>query len=122
MTNKKNNATCSICGKGYYMCQSCKDQSRLHPWKIHTDTSKHFKIFQIVRGYSIKIYTKAEAKNKLQAVDLSDMKDFLPNIKSIIEAILAEDIPEDNTDDENKIDNVSKKSKKYKSRGTNECR
>lgn len=110
------------------MCQSCKDQARLHPWKIHTDTSEHYKIFQIVRGYSIKIYTKVEAKSKLQTVDLSDIKDFLPNIKSIIETILAEDIPEDNTEysktniDENKINNTNKKSKKYKSRGNDECR
>ncbi len=91
MFNNTNNAKCSICGNGYYMCRSCKDQLRLSPWKIHTDTSEHFKIFQIVRGYSIGLYTKDEAKNKFENVDLSDLETFLPEVKSVIKTILVDD-------------------------------
>lgn len=90
MLTEKNNSTCAICGNGYYMCRSCKDQLRLSPWKIHTDTSEHYKIFQIVRGYSIGLYTKDEAKDKFKNVDLADLKDFLPEVQSVIETILAD--------------------------------
>ena len=88
---EKNNAVCSICGKPYHLCLSCKDAIRLSPWKIHTDTSEHYKIFQIIKGYSTNVYTKDEAKNRLKNVDLSDLETFKPHIKSIIEDVLREE-------------------------------
>lgn len=88
---EKNNATCSICGKPYFLCLSCKDAIKLSPWKIHTDTSEHYKIFQIIKGYNTKVYTKDEARDRLKNVDLSDLKTFRPHIKSIIEDILKEE-------------------------------
>ena len=84
------NATCAICGKGYHLCVSCKSIMELNPWKIHTDTSEHYKIYQIIRGYSVGLYEKAEAKSKLQMVDLSDLNDLRDNIKNIINDIMAE--------------------------------
>ena len=84
----KNNATCAICGKGYYMCLSCKDMTKLHPWKMHTDTSEHYKIYQILRGYNTKVYSKEEARLKLQMVDLSDFDNLRDNIKNIINDIM----------------------------------
>ena len=61
---EKNNATCSICGRGYYMCLSCKDMMKLNPWKRHTDTSDHYKIYQILHGFNTGVYIKEEAKGK----------------------------------------------------------
>lgn len=87
---EKINATCSICGKGYYKCLSCKDIMNLSPWKLHTDTSEHYKVFQILRGYSTKVYSKDEAKSKLQMVDLSDFNDLRDNIKNVINEIIKE--------------------------------
>lgn len=86
-----NNATCSICGKSYYICRSCKDKMKLNPWKLHTDTSEHYKIFQIVRGYSIGVYDAKEAKEKLGNVDLSDLEYFVPSVKNTINNILNND-------------------------------
>ena len=37
---------------------------RLSPWKIHTDTAEHYKIYQIIHGLSTNAYSKAEAKEK----------------------------------------------------------
>ena len=109
MLAEKNNSTCAICGKGYYMCRSCKDQLRLSPWKIHTDTSEHYKIFQIVRGYSIGLYTKDEAKDKFKNVDLADLKDFLPEVQSVIETILADkNESSENENADGTIDNEKK--------------
>lgn len=94
---EKINASCSICGKGYYMCLSCKDLMALSPWKIHTDTSEHYKIYQIIHGYSTGVYNKEEAKSKLQMVDLSDLDSFREHIKVLIKDILndenVEEIP-----------------------------
>lgn len=87
---EKNNSYCSICGKGYYICLSCKSH-KLTPWKIHTDTFEHYKIYQILHGYSIGVYDKNEAKSKLQKIDLSDINDFRFNIKLAIQNILSDD-------------------------------
>lgn len=88
---EKNNATCSICGKEYYKCLSCDDQMRISPWKQYTCTSEHYKIFQVVRGFNIGMYTKEEAMEKLQNVDLSDLNGLRANIKKVIKDILKED-------------------------------
>lgn len=88
---EKNNATCGICGRGYYVCHSCKDSVKLHPFKNFTDTAEHYKVFQVVRGYSTGVYTKDEAKEKFQNVDLQDLEDYMPHIKQIIKDILKEE-------------------------------
>lgn len=87
---EKINATCSICGKGYYKCLTCQSEIRATPWKHHTDTSEHYKIFQVIHGYNTGVYTKAEAKEKLNTIDLSDLNDLRDNIKNIIKDIMKE--------------------------------
>lgn len=87
----ENNAVCSICGKAYYLCLSCSDAMKLHPWKTYTDSQECFKVFQVVRGFSTGVYTKDEAKEKLQNVDLKDINSFRPHIKKIVKDILKED-------------------------------
>ena len=86
----KNNSICSICGKEYYACLSCHDSIRVNPWKIYTDTSEHYKVFQIVRGYNTGVYNKDEAREKLNHVNLDDIEHFRPNIKQIVKDILKE--------------------------------
>ena len=88
---EKINATCSICGKGYYKCLTCQSEIKAMPWKQYTDTSEHYKIFQVIRGYNTGVYTKSEAKEKLKAIDLSDLNDLRDNIKKIIKDIMKED-------------------------------
>lgn len=88
---EKNNSVCSICGKEYYACLSCSDAMKLHPWKIYTDTQECFKVFQVVRGFSTGVYTKDEAKEKLQNVDLKNVDSFRPHIKKIVKDILKEE-------------------------------
>lgn len=85
---KKNNATCSICGKEYHMCISCKDDISVMPWKKHTCTSEHYKVYQVIHGLSTKVYDKDEAKSKLQNIDLSDLESFRDNIKTIIKDVI----------------------------------
>lgn len=87
----ENNAVCSICGKAYHLCLSCSDAIKLHPWKTYTDSQECFKVFQVVRGFSTGVYTKDEAREKLQNVDLKDVNSFRPHIKKIVKDILKEE-------------------------------
>ena len=89
----ENNAVCSICGKEYYACLSCHDSIKVNPWKVFTDTSEHYKVFQVVRGLSTKVYTKEEAKDKLKNINLEDLESYIPNIKKIIKDIIKEEKP-----------------------------
>ena len=88
---ERNNAKCSICGKDYYKCVSCKDAMALSPWKAFCDTAEHYKVHQLIRAYNSNVYTKDEAKDKLKNIDLSDVDTFKPNIKQIVKDILKED-------------------------------
>ena len=89
----ENNAVCSICGKEYYACLSCHDSIKANPWKAFTDTSEHYKIFQVIRGFSTKVYNKEEAKARLENINLDDMNSFMPHIKKIIKDIIKEEKP-----------------------------
>ena len=87
----ENNAVCSICGKEYYACLSCSDAMKLHPFKSFTDTAEHFKVFQVVRGFSTGVYTKDESKEKFKNIALTDIESFRPHIRDIIKDIIKED-------------------------------
>lgn len=88
---EKNNATCSICGSEYYVCLSCKDKMKLHPWKTYCCSPSHFQVAQVVRGFSNGVYNKEEFKSKLLNVDLSDLDSYKEHIKAIIKDALKED-------------------------------
>lgn len=88
---EKNNATCSICGNGYYVCLSCKDNITLHPYKVHCCSPSHFQVFQVVRGFSTGVYNKDEFKFKLKNIDLSDLDSYREHIKTLIKDALKED-------------------------------
>lgn len=90
---EKFNATCSICGRPYYKCISCKDTMALNPWKSFCDTAEHYKVHQIISGFNSGVYTKDEAKTKLNNVDLHDLNSFRTNIKKIVKDILKEEKP-----------------------------
>ena len=89
---EKNNATCSICDSGYYVCNSCKDSIRLQPWKIHCCSADCYKTYQVVRGFSTGVYTKDEFKSKLKNVDLSNLENYREHIKALIKDALKEEV------------------------------
>ena len=88
---EKNNATCSICGKAYYKCLSCKGKGSSEPWKMHCCSSEHFKIYQVIHGVNTGVYTKDEAREKFKIIDLSDLNKLRDNIKKIVKDIIKED-------------------------------
>lgn len=82
------NAKCAICGKDYYICMSCKNRIRLKPWTVYTDTPECYKVFQIIHGFSTGVYTKEEAKEKLQNIESIELESYKEEIKKVIEDIL----------------------------------
>lgn len=103
------NAKCSICGKGYHLCLSCSNTKTFAPWRTITDTIECYKIFLIIRDYSNKYITKAEAKLQLDNYDLSELDSYEDNIRVIVNEIFAEDKPNRKkasvkSDDAEKID------------------
>lgn len=82
------NSYCSICGKGYHLCMTCRSRIKSQPWTVYTDTSEHYKIFLILSAYNSKVYDKEEAKKRLLNVDLSDIENFKDIVKNTIREIL----------------------------------
>lgn len=103
---ERKNATCAICGKGYEMCYSCRKNDPSSLWKIHCDTPEHYKIFQVVNGYTAGVYDIDEAAKKFENINLSDLEELRPNIKKIIKEILDSKKKDDvvDIDDSNKED------------------
>lgn len=89
MTETNINAHCSICGKGYHLCQTCSDQKTIKPWRTVTDSIEHFKIYTAIHGYTIS-KDKGTAKKELQKCDLTGLDNFNPEIKTIINEIMEE--------------------------------
>lgn len=87
----KPNATCAICGKPYRMCYSCKKNDRTLVWKRFCDTPEHYKIYQLVHGYTTGLYTKSEAKRKLKNIDTSDIDELRSHIRDILMDIMGSD-------------------------------
>lgn len=114
----KNNSTCSICGEPYYLCISCKEKMAAAPWKMHCDTAEHYKVYQIINGYSAGIYSKDEAKKRFEKVDLSDMDKFREHIRATIEDILGAPAKTNDEDNGENVENDSKSEETYKSSGT----
>ena len=85
---EKNNSFCAICNKPYYLCLSCKDKIKLKPYKVHTDTAEHYKIFEVLRGYNLGLLSKERAKEMLEKVNLSDIETFKEKIKEKIDEIM----------------------------------
>ena len=63
------------------------------------------------------MYTKEEAKDKFKNLDLTDVKDFLPKIQSVIETILADETPFNETENIQDTTNTEKKIRKSKHGG-----
>ena len=86
--SEKNNAVCAICGKGYHMCLSGKDKLAAAPWKMHCCNAEHYKIYQILHGHTVGLYTDAEAKKRLKRVDLSDLAELREDKQVVIKGLL----------------------------------
>lgn len=87
-------AVCSICGKEYRACLSCKEKMKIMPWKRLTDTEECYKIFLTLQSYTNKNTTKEEARSALEKVKFNK-EELKPHIQAAIDEIFAKDPEED---------------------------
>lgn len=81
------NAYCSICGKGYHVCNSCLEQKTFKPWRTIVDSIEHYKIYMAIHGYTLS-KNKESAKQELEKCDLTGLENFKPEIQSVIKEIM----------------------------------
>lgn len=89
MSEQNINAWCTICGNGYHVCNSCHEQKSFNPWRIVTDSREHYLIYLIIHEYN-RTKNKEAAAAELTACNLSGYQQFKPEIRAIIEEILAD--------------------------------
>lgn len=99
----ENNATCSICDKGYHLCLSCKDSIKLSPWKLHCCSVECYQTFQAVKGFSNGVYNKDDFRSKLKNIDLSNLENYREHIKVLIKDTLKEESMAKSTTEESVV-------------------
>lgn len=86
---KESNATCSICGRDYYVCNTCRSTKTLKPWRTIADTIDCYKIYMIIHDYKNGTITKENARKKLDNCTLP--KTFQTHINEVIDEIMSID-------------------------------
>lgn len=87
----RRNRECYLCGKDYQYCPSCS-QDRMKPaWmsEFHSESCKN--IFDICTRFNMKLISKSDAKEALNAYDLSNKENFKPYVQRDLEVIFAEE-------------------------------
>lgn len=80
-------ATCTICGKKYDLCLSCKKQLSITPWKEVADTEVCYKLYMCLLQYNNGYLSKEEAQKQLSNINynLEDLRDSVrDNINKIL--------------------------------------
>lgn len=86
---EKNNATCAICGKEYYVCNTCRDTKIFKPWRTIADSIDCYKIYMTIYDYRAGKISKEEAKNNFNYIILPET--FQDHIKKVIDEIMEDD-------------------------------
>lgn len=68
----------------------------LSPWKSHTDSPEHYKIFLLVKGYSTGVLNKKDCFNRLKNIDISDINSYKNEVKKVLEEILNSESQQEN--------------------------
>lgn len=104
---EKINHWCVLCGTGYHACDTCDEIKSFVPWRKLTDTVMHYQVFTVLREYVNKLISKAEAKELLSRLDISDRDNYKDSAKKVLDEIFAED-------------NIARKNSKRKATTTKE--
>ena len=104
MTSKKNNRKCIVCGQNYTYCNHC-DSDKLKPtwFAIFHDQNCH-DIYDAVANI-LPLKGKEAAKEALDKLDLSNKKNFHPNIIKTINEIY--DIKDEIKEKSKKVESVN---------------
>ena len=87
----RRNRECYLCGKDYQYCSTCS-QDRMKPvWmsEFHSENCKN--IFDIATRFNMKLMSKTEAQEALNACDLSNKANFKSYVQRDLDVIFAAD-------------------------------
>ena len=90
MSNNKINNYCLICGKGYHVCNSCREIKQFAPWRTVVDTVNCFQIYTTLSDYNAGVIDTDKAREQLQNCDLSEKNSFKERPKKTIDTIMGE--------------------------------
>ena len=85
----KKNRKCATCGEKYSYCPTCDRTEPAWMTSFHVENCKD--IFQICTQYNVGLITKEQAKEALNACDLSNKENFAECIQRDFENIFAEE-------------------------------
>lgn len=82
---------CYLCGESYKYCGDCSNDRMKPAWmsEFHSESCKN--IFDICTRFNMKLMSKTEAQEALNACDLSNKANFKSYVKRDLENIFAED-------------------------------
>lgn len=80
-------ATCSICGKQYDLCLSCRKELSIKPWKEVADTENCYKLYMCLLQFNNGHLSKDEAKKQVEKINYNpeDLRDSVrENLNKIL--------------------------------------
>lgn len=82
---------CYLCGESYKYCGSCSNDRMKPAWmsEFHTENCKN--IFDICTRFNMKLMSKTEAQDALNACDLSNKANFKSYVQRDLENIFKAD-------------------------------
>ena len=82
---------CYLCGSVYQYCPTCSQDKMKPAWmsEFHDENCKN--IFDICTRFNMKLMSKSDAKDALDACDLSSKENFKSYVQRDIGAIFAEE-------------------------------
>ena len=82
---------CYLCGQDYQYCPTCSQDKMKPAWmyEFHSENCKN--IFDICTRFNMSLMSKVEAKDALNACDLSNKENFKSYVIRDLDVIFAED-------------------------------
>lgn len=85
-------ATCSICGKKYDLCLSCRNELSVRPWKEVADTETCYKLYMCLLQFNNGYLTKEEAKKQIENINYNP-KELRDSVRENISKVLSSSKP-----------------------------
>ncbi|MBQ2883695.1 MAG: hypothetical protein IJE43_08000 [Alphaproteobacteria bacterium] len=87
----RRNRECYLCGKDYSYCPTCSQDKMKPAWMAEFHSASCKNIFDICTRFNMGLMTKAEAREALNACDLSNKANFKSYVQHDLEVIFAEE-------------------------------
>lgn len=84
--SEKTNATCAICGKAYYVCNTCRKAKNIKSWRTVADTVECYQIYMILHDHTNGTITDEKAQALINACALPAQ--MQRHIKTAIDEIM----------------------------------